>query len=526
MSKNKLNIFLAKEGVSIEDAIRDLNPAPNRVVVGNGLFVYKENTDKIPKWVTNFFGDELAEISLANKTIQAAYLLSSEVSPGVTRVFALTFGLGRNLLRLDKFEERFGLITALNLIDSKKLRSVDSNTVASNPKNSKVMLGKLSSINDFEVDGESSLLKSINGKIEENALGDCTTIIGKQSLSLKITVDYSSIEDILPGLYFHFMSDVYREKFPGINHTQEIKDKSLIASLDAVLIENLRTGQNQDVETVVMTIPEIVDDDELYSFKIGNSIDLVQELTINELITYLGNLEDIENNIIVSKLKNENLSIINENGDRTRYWKLYNCLVVDCSFEGHQFVLNEGKWYKYDDNYAIMVQDFYDALPISTIPLSDCGLQEKEGDYNERITTELAKAINWDCELINPFSQTPFEVCDIFDGETMSFIHVKKNTGSSVLSHLVLQGSVSGELFLTPQVRAAAINRKNEMERYISESNYNPQEYKIVYAIIEKGNDCQDRPKIPFFSKVSFRQIIRNLQYYGYQVELKSINWR
>lgn len=177
MSKNKLNVFLAKYGVSIEEAIRDLNPAPNRVVVGNGLFVYKENSDTTPKWVTNFFGDQLAEISLANKTIQAAYLVSAEVSPGVIRVFALTFGLGRNLLRVDRFEERFGLITTLNLIDSKKLRSVDSNTVASNPKNSKVMLGKLSSINDFEVDGESSLLKSINGKIEENALGDCTTII-------------------------------------------------------------------------------------------------------------------------------------------------------------------------------------------------------------------------------------------------------------------------------------------------------------------------------------------------------------
>ena len=526
MSKNKLNVFLAKDGVSIEEAIRDLNPAPNRVVVGNGLFVYKENSDTTPKWVTNFFGDQLAEISLANKTIQAAYLVSSEVSPGVIRVFALTFGLGRNLLRLDRFEERFGLITALNLIDSKKLRSVDSNTVASNPKNSKVMLGKLSSINDFEVDGESSLLKSINGKIEENALGDCTTIIGKQSLSLTITTDYSTVEDILPDLYSYFMSDVYREKFPGINYTQEIKDKSLIVSLDAMLIDNLRTGQNQDIETVVMTIPEIVDDDEIHSFKIGNSRDLIQELTINELITYLGNLDDMENNIVLNKLKNDSLSVINENGDRTRYWKLYNCLVVDCNFEGHQFVLNEGKWYKYDDNYSTLVQDFYNALPISTIPLSDCGLQEKEGDYNERISTDLAQAIKWDCELINPFNQTSFEVCDIFDGETKSFIHVKKNTGSSVLSHLALQGSVSGELFLTPEVRAAAINRKNEMDRYLSKNNYSPQEYKIVYAIIEKGNDGQDRPKIPFFSKVSFRQIIRNLQHYGYQVELKSISWK
>lgn len=350
--------------------------------------------------------------------------------------------------------------------------------------------------------------------------------IGKQSLSLTITTDYSKVEDILPDLYSYFMSDVYKEKFPGINYTQEIKDKSLILSLDAMLIDNLRTGQNQDIETVVMTIPEIVDDDEIHSFKIGNSRDLIQELTINELITYLGNLDDMENNIVLNKLKNDSLSVINENGDRTRYWKLYNCLVVDCNFEGHQFVLNEGKWYKYDDNYATMVQDFYDALPISAIPLSDCGLQEKEGDYNERISTDLAQAIKWDCELINPFNQTSFEVCDIFDGETKSFIHVKKNTGSSVLSHLAFQGSVSGELFLKPEVRAAAINRKNEMDRYLSKNNYSPQEYKIVYAIIEKGNDGQDRPKIPFFSKVSFRQIIRNLQHYGYQVELKSISWK
>lgn len=526
MSKTKLNIFLGKDGKRINDLLRELDPVPESTDLDNGVFFYKQVEEKKPRWIEEFFNDIVDNPQLRNKTIQAAYLTEIEVAPGNTRTFALTFGLGRNLLKLENFEERFGIITTMNLIDSDKLRSIDYNSPIGNPKTRRVQLGKTSSINDFELDREKDLVKNMAGRLTDESFEDAKTASGRQSLSIPFTCNIDNIHESLRVLYHIFSNDDYKEKFPGIDHTREVKDKGVIQQLDSELLLLLNEYPDNHNGDLVIAIPEILPDQNINGFYYSRSPELYQDIVLRDVINEIR--EIFPNGISIETLKKETITVIGENDVRGPHWKIYNCLIADLSHNGHQYVLNDGKWYEYEDGYAAEVNNYYNTALISDIPLPSCQLlptAETEGSYNIRATASREGAVRWDCQLINPFSETTFELCDIFDRQTNSFIHVKKDTGSAALSHLFMQGSVSGELVRIDTVRRQILERKPEMNENINEQMFAASSYTIVYGIIEKDNPNSDRPKIPFFSKVSFRQVATILTLYGYTVKLKSIKW-
>ena len=101
-------------------------------------------------------------------------------------------------------------------------------------------------------------------------------------------------------------------------------------------------------------------------------------------------------------------------------------------------------------------------------------------------------------------------------------IHIKNNGGSSYLSHLFNQATNSCQA-----LKDAVFRRKfNEklIENHITdliEDDFDASNYTVILGIINKYHD--ERPKIPFFSKVSIKyaaQLIKNL---GYGFEIKNI---
>ena len=60
----------------------------------------------------------------------------------------------------------------------------------------------------------------------------------------------------------------------------------------------------------------------------------------------------------------------------------------------------------------------------------------------------------------------------------------------------------------------------NKFDKRFS-ANFSPKDYTIVIGIINKNHD--ERPKIPFFSKVSLGYTIKRMKNYGYKIELKNI---
>ena len=126
--------------------------------------------------------------------------------------------------------------------------------------------------------------------------------------------------------------------------------------------------------------------------------------------------------------------------------------------------------------------------------------------------------------------QNAIEVCDVLTQDNY-LIHVKKGHGSSVLSHLFNQGFVSGSMLLQQPFRKAVnkqmkttVLRDNPQQSdwlFTENKDYRPGDYTIVYGIITGKNT--ERPKIPFFSKVVFRQVAMTLSNQGYNVCLANI---
>ena len=73
-------------------------------------------------------------------------------------------------------------------------------------------------------------------------------------------------------------------------------------------------------------------------------------------------------------------------------------------------------------------------------------------------------------------------------------------------------------MLLDPEFRNAA-NKK--MNKELFDDSFSSKDYTIILAVITDKDI--DRPKIPFFSKVSIRYAIDGLQRKGYKVKVANI---
>ena len=99
-------------------------------------------------------------------------------------------------------------------------------------------------------------------------------------------------------------------------------------------------------------------------------------------------------------------------------------------------------------------------------------------------------------------------------------IHVKKYGGSQVIGHLFNQGLVSARMLFDQSFRTEVNNRLPDGWD-VPMDGFTPRHYEVVYGIISKKRD--ERPHIPFFSKVVFHDIYHTLTGFGYGVSLKAI---
>ena len=148
----------------------------------------------------------------------------------------------------------------------------------------------------------------------------------------------------------------------------------------------------------------------------------------------------------------------------------------------------------------------------------------REGDYNAALAaSDKERYALMDAKNI-PYGggQSKIELCDVLS-EDGRFIHIKKYSGSAVLSHLFNQGYVS-----TMLVKSDAAFR-NKASKLLSEANpsfasaLGPESVKeVVFGIITKDN--VDRPRLPFFSKVTLDAVRSNLLAMGAKVSVKAIH--
>jgi uncharacterized protein (TIGR04141 family) len=442
---------------------------------------------------------------LRTKTASGVFLFRVE-----RRIFAITFGFGRSLLKPDVSEKRFGLKVVLNRIGDNKLRTVDRKNFDTMQTHTITQMNRECEIADFGLDLRQILLRAVTGKPEDKDFA--SRFSGADGLNINCVVSLPTLIEKCRRIFEAYLSEEYRERFPGVDSINEIKDGILLTTLNNELIDRLKGG---DTENVYFAVPEFLELTEIEGFSFKRTDDPKPDLYVDDFIATLRDIDSIDIDI----LKRRRVWVTYASSDFVEdRWRVFDCLNCELLYNGSNYILSEGKWYEIETSFVSSVNRDIASIPISRVAFV-AAINEKEPDFLKRIQIEDADNLAL-CDQKKIYfggGHSVIEFCDIFSSNR-EIIHFKRYSGSSVLSHLFSQGVVSATAFASDSVFRKEVNRILPKSHSIPEADIalNPRDFEIVFGIISK-NSVGLPGSLPFFSKVALlaakREIVNILKF-------------
>ncbi len=324
MKSRRLTFYLLQEDIA--DFDEALDPDKPKVTVElspstdiDGCFFYVKPQRSVPTWVE--FVQPLLKSQLSDiRSASASGLLLLRTSG---RIFALTFGYGRSLLDLSKIEYQFGLRVALNSIDPRQIRSLDTKTFEDLVVSTKTQVSKSAELPTFGVDITRDLLRAVTGEPRDQTFSK--RIAGSDSLVMGVTAPSSELPAICDGLLTKFGADDYKTDFGWIDHLSLVRDSDTVKALDDRVVEQL---QNGTTETTHLAMSKTIDWEDIDRFRIaGTGHHVYEDLDLDDYLTRLGN---DRTTITLKNLKNRHVSVpFGRSGNFDKRWSLYQCTVTE-----------------------------------------------------------------------------------------------------------------------------------------------------------------------------------------------------
>ncbi len=513
----QLSIFLIKEEyIILEDIVKE-SECRNSVEItvpgcGKGTLYMKKSMKDAPKWSSFFEDKNIAKLIGSTSNVSAVFVI--KVSD---RYFALTFGQGgRHLLKNDVYEDRFGLYVALNSVERASIRCVDKQSLDTIQSHTRIQSVKATTADQFGIDIEQDMLKSIVGTPEDTLIGNRMT--GTDSLSVSVRMDLSDLKSLLLIYKNKFEQDLKITEYQWVNNISIVKNSSKINELNNLLVDKFN---KKDDSGLWLAIPEIIQWDQVkcFIFQAGgreprSDINLEGfRLTLKE-----------GQQVTLKLLKSRNVYCVDEEYNTLESWSILKCIYFEISYKGNTYIFNDAKWFCVNNDFVSKTNSDFDNIAKSELdlPKYEGG---GEGKYNLSVAEKFPKKYALlDGKIIRHGSgQGQIEICDLFS-ESKHLIHVKIYGKSSVLSHLISQGFVSGQLIqIDADFRKKVKEKLPNSHKNLIEVDSRPVEndFTIVFAIISdsEGDDLY----LPFFSRVNINNAAKILVGFGYKVELLKI---
>lgn len=512
-----LTVFLLKSDITAaKQAIKTPNSLTlNEISVGEtqGTFVFKQNPRHPPSWVKLFLpkvGNLLD--NLFNSGTAAVFIVKSSA-----RLFALTFGYGKSLLQPDCYEENFGLRVVLNSVDPDKLRSVDVQSLDAVPLNRRSQSSVATALADFGLDIEQDLVYAATGQPKDASFGKQLT--GKDALKISVPLDIDDVPSLLEKLIVQYNADSYKGSFAWVDHLREVRTRSLIEELDSALTNKV---QSKDFTKTWLSIPDIIEWSDFAGFKYQKPKqgDLRDDIDWDSYLAFLGT----ETKPAVEVFKKQYVHAISQASDQAFHsWPIYRCIYCELHHNGAAYSLSNGKWYRVATDFLNSINESIDKIPSSTLSLPVYRGND-EGIYNENVhRADPGYFALMDKKMIqHGGGNSKIEFCDLYTTDK-HLIHVKRYGGSSVLSHLFAQGTVSARLLLSDSDFRKKVNVKLPTSHKLKNVSQKPKadEFEVVYAIA--SNSGATAFDLPLFSKINLRNSFSQLQMYGMKASLAVI---
>jgi uncharacterized protein (TIGR04141 family) len=263
------------------------------------------------------------------------------------------------------------------------------------------------------------------------------------------------------------------------------------------------------------------------------------ELRLTEYLATLRQADQL-NSLTHERLRQYFVSAVDDGANDVTKWSVWRCLFGEVQLDGQTYVLDDGDFYQVSADYLSALDADLGLVPECNKDLPAWEVLWHEDEYNRRAATSAPEYLLLDRRTVKVASHTSqIEICDLLTSDGC-FIHVKrKRDGSASLSHLFNQGFVSADLAIgDSEFRKVALERIVAEETARSEAEGNdsflgkfrpftneaavPGNCEVVFAI-RFDADRSAVESLPFFSKVTLRNMVDELQRRGFKTSIKAI---
>lgn len=514
---NIFSIYLLKESFdssNFEKAIRrkeTLTEIKAKNIPVNAKMYYQVSKSSVPEW-TSYWG---ANITEKNRMICALIFF-----PINNRVFVFSYGYAFVFLRDEALERDFGLKVSTNLLDSKTIRSADTFEFSSSKKG-RTQSPNISDLYFFDIDSDTTILKSITGKVKDVHSKEFSYVTGSNNVRVNSKVSVSDMETFLASLLDIYVEtnqntdfDEYFTQIKPIVDSTSVYEKSLFDDL---------TNKNTQAE-IEFSLPELIDFQYFKGFSFFETKDkdkICEEFSVENLYELWEKKKKKAKNKddLLKKCKVFLYNDIQEKPYKSVSLKKCILYVTKDKKTEEKIYLHEGIWYKFSKNYVDRIDQTVSKI-FSTqnfnLPDYDKNKTNGEGSYNDNLSSLTFVELDRNNVQITK-SKSKIEPCDLICcyNNKDYLIHVKiGGSSSSPLGHLFNQGYVSTELLLKDSsMKTKVISKirndtkssanKTEIIKHLEKDNF-----EVVFAIITKKKKITD---LPLFTKITLVKAWKNL---------------
>jgi uncharacterized protein (TIGR04141 family) len=518
-----VRIYLLKKTVNkFEDALRDDVPVMAHALTPlhgmAGKAYIRKAINKEPRWMKFLQGGLAKKLPPMVSAVHAAVVFL-EVDK---RIVAIVFGMGRYLLKDTSYEADFGIISALNSVDPKGLRSTDTFQFEAVAVQKRTQTSRTTSLSDFEIDTTREQVRSVTGKAKSTLLAKRVTGTDG-AFGANVRVTFKDLVEMCREVMTAFQAKDYRKAFPRFDNLRRVSDKHKLLNLEAKLIQNLTTG---NTDGVYLSAPEPIEYDDFTGFSFTEKGDIYDELTLSD---YLGSRKDLST-LDLNAIKRHRVFLRKETTEESlARWSVFKCLICEFPDGKDIFVLMNGEWYQIAKTFAQQVRDSVATIKELHVGLPSLGSCTTETEYLASIGSTSGGLIVLDqkrayCE----DAGTYIEICDVITKDR-DLIHIKrKDGGSSDLSHLFNQGRNSAlALLRDAQYRVDARKHLSAFGRgavrRIPKEKPSAGAFRVVYGIMGHSK-LEVAKSLPFFSQISLMYAAQDLAERGIEVGLCRIS--
>lgn len=443
-------------------------------------------------------------------------------------VWAITFGMGFQLLDQRYVDNGFGQRIAIRCADQTRLNSVTKVTLDERSRTERSSIPAGASLRSFGFEDIGELVTRLVASGNIQGVGDPlkpVTIRGADALSLPLSkkpdVFLQDLERIRKTLTLPPVS----EELGFLEKLTLIKDKELIAFLDEDLLDAV---VDSDGKRLGLAWPhETIDEfGTPQAYKLLGTSERSPRDGLPTLDALLEPVRTAPPGRQKSKLDNLAVLLLETADEQLSSGKLpvKKWISYETDKDGRKYFLHGGRWYIMEEDYAETVRRrtleiFSRPSPLPPLPAWTTESRD-ELAYNQDLA-KLTGGLCLDRQLIQGETRKgKIEACDVLlrDG---TFIHVKHTDSSSPASHLLAQALVSTEILTYDKAARRSLAGR------ISEQGADPDGYQLVpkrvVIVIAKTGKLLDADSLYTFTQVNLGRQDRALASRGVDVYLVPI---